>query len=357
DLVRFLADGVIEFLGRIDQQVKLRGFRIEPGEIEAVLNAHSAVREVIIRVREDRPGDKRLVAYIVAHDANPPVPTQLRAFLESRLPSYMIPSAFLFLEQFPLTVNGKIDQRALPAPDVSILADSRPFIAPQTHLEQRLADIWCDVLHVPQVSMRDYFFELGGDSLLAMQVISRMRARLSIELPLRDLFANPCIAELTEILLERIGPVDQVFPEITLRKASDPLVLSFAQQRLWFLNQLDPGNPSYTTYAALRLPRQINVDVLRQSLQALVQRHEILRATFTSLEGEPRQVFTVNTDVPLTIYDFSDRPTKERLEEAIFLVTQDIMTPFDLTKGPLLRVTLFHLAPEEHVLLLTIHHI
>jgi len=355
DLGRFLADGTIEFLGRIDQQVKLRGFRIEPGEIEATLSTHLAVTQVVVLAREDRSGNKNLVAYIVSQGADTPTATELRAFLESRLPSYMIPSAFMFLESLPLTVNGKVDYQALARLNAALPAVSNTFVAPRTQLESDLAEIWCDILGIPQVSIDDNFFELGGHSLLATRVIARMRSRLSLELPLRDLFAYPTIAELAESVAGRRASTVKAVQQIMPRKPSDPLVLSFAQQRLWFLHQLDPENPSYNIVTTLRLSAQIDITLLQHSLQALVQRHEVLRTTFAATEGEPVQIIAPDMLVPLSVQDMSALP--EGVEQALALVIQERLTPFDLVKGPLLRVILFRLSPEEHVLLLTIHHI
>ena len=236
DLVRYRTDGNIEFLGRIDDQVKVRGFRIEPGEIEAALRQQALVREAVVVVREDEPGDKRLVAYIVADGAAADVVESLRAQLRAILPDYMVPSAFVTLEQLPLTPNGKVDRKALPAPEYA----SAIYVAPRTPTEEILAGIWAEVLKLERVGVHDNFFELGGHSLLATQVVSRVRQALGVELELRGLFASPTVAGLAGELDK--GSSQAVAPPIVRMGRGDRLPISFSQQRLWFLDQLEPGS-------------------------------------------------------------------------------------------------------------------
>ncbi|MCC5611281.1 amino acid adenylation domain-containing protein [Nostoc sp. CHAB 5834] len=258
DLARFLPDGNIEFLGRIDYQVKIRGFRIELGEIEAILGQHPALTQTLVIAREDVPGDKQLVAYIVANPEQIPSQVELRRFLQGRLPEYMVPASFVFLDTLPLNPNGKIDRRALPAPDTSDLVSTN-FVPPQNATEQVLANIWVKVLRLEQVGIHDNFFELGGHSLLATQVMSRVRQAFQIEMPLQILFENPTIASLAQALAQtqtqENDPQNQTIPLIANRES---VPLSFAQQRVWFLEQLEPNSPAYIISNALRLTGEFN---------------------------------------------------------------------------------------------------
>ena len=254
DLGRYLPDGTIEFLGRVDNQVKIRGFRVEPGEIEAVLSQHPAVQEAAIVVREDVPGSKRLVAYVVLNQATARVISELQHFVKQQLPKYMVPSAFVLLDALPLTPNGKIDRKALPAPDTTRHEGEGAYVAPQTPIEEMLAGIWADVLAVKQVSIHDNFFDLGGHSLLATQLISRLRDTFCVEFPLRGLFESPTVASLSE-RLEALLRTEQriVAPPLLPVEREGKLLLSFAQARLWFLEQLEPGRSAHNMPAAVRL--------------------------------------------------------------------------------------------------------
>ena len=368
DLARYLSDGNIEFLGRIDQQVKIRGFRIELGEIEAAIGQHPAVREAIALVREDNPGDKRLVAYIVAnselrggHGDTDPTHSEfinhLRVFLKQKLPQYMIPSAFVLLEAMPLTPNGKIDRRSLRAPDTNTPEFESNFTEPRTPDEQLIAEIWAEVLGLERVGIHDNFFELGGHSLLATQVISRLREAFQIEVPLRSLFESPTVATVTESLLQYRAEQKLKAPPIKRASRQGELPLSFAQQRLWFLDQLQPGNPAYNIPAAVRLKGALNVAVLEPTFQEIIKRHEVLRTTFNSVEGRPAQVIISSFNFTLPIVNLRELSQAEREAEAMRLATEEARQPFDLTKWPLLRVTLLHLDETEYLLLLTVHHI
>ncbi|WP_442937032.1 amino acid adenylation domain-containing protein [Nostoc sp.] len=359
DLARYLSDGNIEFLGRIDHQVKIRGFRIELGEIEAILGQHPALTQTLVIAREDVPGDKRLVAYVVASPEQIPSQVELRRFLETRLPEYMVPSFFVFLDTLPLNPNGKIDRRALPAPDTSDIRLST-FVPPQNSTEEVLAGIWAKILRLEQVGIHDNFFELGGHSLLATQVMSLVRQVFRIEIPLQLLFENPTIATLAQAMptATRNGnaqnqtsendPQNQTIPQITNRES---VPLSFAQQRIWFLEQLEPNSPAYIVSNAQRLTGKLNVGVLQRSLDAIVVHHEALRTNFIrSPDGSPIQVIGTPRPVELKII----KVTKEQIE---FLLNQEVQHPFNLESDLMLRATLLQVEEEEHILLLMMHHI
>ncbi|MFP2933044.1 amino acid adenylation domain-containing protein, partial [Pyxidicoccus sp. 3LG] len=354
DKVRWLDDGTLEFLGRVDFQVKVRGFRIEPGEIEAVLRLHARVQEAIVVVREDSPGDKRLVAYAVAPDTDA---ADLKEFLRQKLPEYMVPSALVCLESLPLTPNGKVDRRALPAPELEG-AEGGDFLAPRTATEGVLAGIFSDVLGVRRVGLNDDFFELGGHSLLATQVISRIRAVFDLELALRELFESPTLAGLArQVDAARLDRQGLGVPALVPAPRTGELPLSFAQQRLWFIDQLEPGSPLYNMPAALRLEGTLDVGALERAISDVVERHEALRTTFASRDGEPVQVIHPATALSVPVVDLTALSADARQAEVMRLAREEALRPFDLTTGPLLRVTLLRLGEREHVLLLTMHHI
>jgi amino acid adenylation domain-containing protein/non-ribosomal peptide synthase protein (TIGR01720 family) len=364
DLARYLADGNIEFLGRMDHQVKVRGFRIELGEIEAVLSRHPSVRDAVVVVREDSPGNpqagagKRLVAYVVAEQALSV--EELRSHLKTRLPEYMLPTDFVFLDQLPLTPTGKVDRKALPAPSGERPELAHEYRAPRTRVEHTLADIWKEILRVERVGIHDNFFELGGHSLLATQVISRIRKAFNSELPLRTLFEAPSVAELAQSI-KSAQHLDA--PALLSVARPEKLPLSFAQQRLWFIDQLEPGNTAYNIFNAIRLRGALDVSALERGFQQIVQRHESLRTTFQSVEGEPHQVIAADMPVSLPLTDLSALSRAEQETEAQRLALDEARRPFDLSSGPLVRCTLLRMADDpatgasEHILLLTMHHI
>jgi len=354
DLACYRPDGNIEFLGRADHQVKIRGFRIELGEIEAVLGQHPAVREAVVLAREDAPGEKRLVAYVVAESTV----DELRRFLKDKLPDHMVPAVFVLLDTLPLLSNGKIDRRALPAPDRTRPELDKSFVAPRTPTEELLAQIWAQLLEIERVGVHDNFFDLGGHSLLATQAVSRMREAFQVEIPLRRLFEVPTVAGLAEsIEAARQAGQDLLGPPILPVPRNGDLALSFAQQRLWFFDQLEPGLSAYNLSAAVRLKGPFNLAALEQSLNEIVQRHESLRTTFKKVEGRPTQVITPALTIKLPVVDLRNLPAGERDIEVRRLVTAEAQRPFDLSKGPLIRGTVLRLADEEHVGLLTMHHI
>jgi amino acid adenylation domain-containing protein/thioester reductase-like protein/non-ribosomal peptide synthase protein (TIGR01720 family) len=357
DLARYLPDGEIEYLGRIDQQVKLRGFRIELGEIEAALAQHAAVAEAVVVAREDLPNDKRLVAYLVANQESGPPMSDLRHFLQAKLPAYMIPAAFVLLEALPLTPNGKVDRRALPAPDPARPELEGTFIAPRTPTEEVVAGLWAEVLGLERVGVHDNFFELGGHSLLATQLLARLRATFAVELPLRRLFEAPTVATVAASLeAARQSAPARPAPPLRPVARDGTLPLSFAQERLWFLAQLEPTRP-FNLPVAVRLRGPLNVAALAQSLSAIVQRHEVLRTTFATTEGHPVQVIAPPRPLALPVVDLRQLPAPEREAEVRRRATAEAQQPFALAQGPLVRVTLLWLGEAEHVVLLTLHHI
>ncbi|WP_238539735.1 non-ribosomal peptide synthase/polyketide synthase [Corallococcus macrosporus] len=359
DLARWRRDGNLEYLGRADTQVKLRGVRIEPGEIEAALRAHATVHDAVVQVREDAAGDKRLVAYVVPPsepDAAPVEAAALREHLRQSLPEYMVPAVFVSLTALPLTPSGKVDRRALPAPEASQLALTRDSEPPATPMEVRLAEVWKELLRVPAVGRRDNFFELGGHSLMATRVVARIRADFDVELSLRAFFEAPTVAGLAE----RLGSASSGprLPPLTRAQGDGPVPLSFAQQRLWFLDQLQPGDVSYNMPTALRMTGTLHTEALQRAVNAMVERHQSLRTTFQAVDGEPRQVVHPPRPLPLSTVDLSALQGRAYREaEALKHATRDAQQPFDLSTGPLLRITLLKLAPTDHVLLLCMHHI
>jgi amino acid adenylation domain-containing protein len=358
DVACYLPDGNIEFLGRIDYQVKIRGLRLELGEIESVLAQHESVLDVIVIMREDMPGDKRLVAYVVPQPSAFVTGADLRAFLKEKLPDYMIPSAFVMLDEMPLTPNIKIDRNALPAPDTARPEISGEYAAPRKPAEEILASIWTDVLGVERVGIHDNFFELGGHSLLATQVMSRVREVFRLELPLRRLFELPTVAELAQSI-EQAASEDNAgdIPSIEPVSREGELPLSFAQQRLWFLDQLVPDSAFYNLPLAVRLSGPLNLSALEQSLSEVLKRHEVLRTTFPAIEGEPVQIIAPASSINLSLCGLTSLSVNESEREVQRLAAQEAQTPFDLSQGPLLRTTLLRLSDSEHVLLLTMHHI
>ncbi|QRN94792.1 non-ribosomal peptide synthase/polyketide synthase [Archangium violaceum] len=355
DLARWRSDGVLDFLGRLDNQVKVRGFRIELGEVESALLAHPSVREAIALVREDVPGDKRLVAYVVAHEGHTLDSGTLRSFLQQRLPEYMLPSAFVALAALPLTANAKVDRKALPAPEASLAVEGAHYVAPRTPTEEKLAAVWAEVLRVPRVGATDSFFELGGHSLLATQVTSRIRAALGVELPLRALFAAPTLEALARRIDEAARGATLSAPRPVSREQSLPL--SFSQQRLWFLDQLEPDSALYNMPTALRLEGPLDLEVLERCFTELVRRHEALRTTFQASGEAPTQVIAPPAPLVLARVDLGPLPAEQREAEALRLAEREARRPFNLKHGPLLRVTLLRLTDTEHVLVLNMHHI
>jgi amino acid adenylation domain-containing protein len=357
DLGRYRADGTIEFLGRIDHQVKLRGFRIELGEIESALARHPEIGQAVVVMRED-VGDQRLVAYVVGHAGHSCEVGDLRSFLGRNLPDYMLPSAYVFLDALPVTPNGKVDRRALPSPDQSQAALHATYKAPSSHIEKVLTKIWSEILKAHQVGVDDDFFELGGHSLLATQVVARIRRDLKVELPVRKIFENRTVSKLAVSITATHRTGEE--PELTrIQRAprTEALPLSFVQERLWFLDQLEPGNPSYNIFSGRRIRGPLNVPALERSINAIVARHEALRTIFSSSEGIPTQIINPVSAIDFPKIDLSGFSRTERESEVQRLATEAARRPFVLSEGPLFRSTLLRLGSEEHVLLQTLHHI
>ncbi|TSC19388.1 condensation domain-containing protein, partial [Corallococcus sp. Z5C101001] len=344
-------DGRLEYLGRIDFQVKVRGFRIELGEIEAALRRATGLKDAVVIARGEA-ADKRLVAYVTPREGHSLDIDSLKAHLRLGLPEYMVPSAFLVLDALPLNSNGKVDRKALPEPEAPQATHS--YVAPRTEAEASLASIWAEVLRLPQVGVKDSFFELGGHSLLATQVVSRVRSEFNVELPLRALFESPTIEALAGRLSASTGPR---VPKLTPVSHDGPLPLSFAQQRLWLLDQLQPEDASYNIPTALRLTGRVDVEALRRAFEALVARHESLRTTFRENQGHAIQHVHAPTPWTLPLVDLSSVPEPQREAEAQRKVEEDAHQPFQLQRGPLLRTALVRLGAEEHLLLVTMHHI
>ena len=417
DRVRFLPGGDLEYLGRVDGQIKLRGFRVEPGEIETALRGITGVREAVVRAREDVAGETRLVAYVVLDPGRARSVSDLRRLLKETLPAHMVPSNFVLLDALPRTPNGKLDVAALPAPESARPEVDNAYRGPETPVEKALTEIWMKVLRVDRVGVDDNFFELGGHSLLATQVVSRIRDVFHVELPLRDLFLNPTVAglalavarrqaeriepaEMERVLAEleppgnqrltmgadpdrdstmrdfteriaRLSPEARAIPGrrlqeevsgvveelISRRVGGGPVGLSFGQERLWLLDRLDPGKAVYNIPRAFRIRGRLDVEALGRALETIQERHEVLRSAFPAVDGNPVQVVGPARSPSLPVVDLGAFAQADRDAEALRIAEEEARRPFDLAVGPVLRATLLRLAEEEHVLLVNIHHI
>ena len=347
DLARWRAEGVLDFLGRADQQVKIRGFRIEPGEIEAVLARHASVAQAAVIARDDPGGDKRLVGYVVAQSGQRADPALMRSHVAQSLPEYMVPGAIVVLEALPLSPNGKLDRKALPAPEFGVRA-SAAWRAPRTAREEILCALFAETLAVPQVGIEDNFFELGGHSLLATRLVSRIRAALGLELAIRSLFEAPTVAGLAE----RLNKAQAAKPPLRAMVRPEEIPLSFAQRRLWFLDRLEGPSPAYNIPVALRLTGALDCPALEAALADLVERHESLRTIFPEDLGSLRQLILEAPNARPTLNVLP--VTEATLTEALAAAAQQ---SFDLSAQIPLRVHLFALRQSEHVLLLVLHHI
>ena len=360
DLARYLADGSIEYLGRIDDQVKLRGFRIELGEIEAALAGVPAVAAAVVLARDDlgdAGGERRLVAYLQPHAGQAlPADAALRAALLQSLPDYMVPAHFMALDQLPLTPNGKLDRKALPAP--ALLRGASGYVAPRDADQTTLAALLAAALGLDRVGMEDNFFALGGHSLLAAQVVASIRAAFQVELPLRALFDAADVAALAaQVAALRHDGGARALPAIAAQPGDAAPALSFAQQRLWFLDQLEPGSAAYNMPVAVRLSGALDLQALQRTLDDIVRRHAALRSRFTTLDGQPQLRIAPALALPLPVTDLSALPQAERQAKADWLVQDEAQTPFDLARGPLIRAGLLRLSDAEHIVMLTVHHI
>jgi amino acid adenylation domain-containing protein/non-ribosomal peptide synthase protein (TIGR01720 family) len=370
DLARWLPDSSIEYLGRIDDQVKVRGVRVELGEVETVLGRHHSIRQAVVLAEREASGTTRLVAYVVPAQEPAPSAGELRAFLQESLPDHMIPSTFLILPALPLNANGKVDRRALAATAPDRLAPSSAYVAPRTPTEEMMAGIWSEILQVPQVGVYDSFFELGGHSLLATRIISRLRNASGIEVPFHALFEAPTVVGLAA-QIERIregtakaapGISRQELSVVGVQAPSDSgstktAPQSFAQQRLWFLGQLAPGASLYNTMAVLPLRGVLDLGALERALGELVRRHESLRTTFGARDGEPIQIVAPPAPVRVSVVDLRGLSRHRRQAELQRLRRVETAQPFDLARGPLVRFTLVWLDEQRQLLLVGTHHI
>ncbi|WP_204014810.1 non-ribosomal peptide synthetase, partial [Virgisporangium aurantiacum] len=359
DRARWRDDGQLEFLGRLDGQLKVRGYRIEPTEVEAVLAAHPGVARAGVEADPDDPG--RLVAYLLlapdtsATETTTPTAGELRAFAAARLPAHMVPGRFVSVAELPLTTAGKLDRSALARLSTTAVTAGTDSAPPETPTQQILSDIWSDLLGVPQPGINDNFFDLGGHSLIATRLVSRVRAAFGVELALAAIFEHPHLGALARVIDRSTR--GRALPPITRVPRDGDLPLSFAQQRLWFLDRLSPGDTEYVVPVALRLRGRLDTIALGRALNELFARHEVLRTTFTAVDGVPTQVISEPATVPLPITDLSEVGADDREAETQRLMSVDASQPFDLATGPLLRARLLRLGRDDQVLSLTMHHV
>jgi len=358
DLGRFLANGNLEFAGRIDNQIKLRGFRIELEEIEAALAQHAEVAQAVVILRENNPGDKRIVAYVVPRHEETTRAFELRKYLSKRLPEYMVPSAFVFLSALLLTPNGKVDRKALPVPKGERSELEQAYDAPATTAEQKLSEIWAEVLRIDRVGANDNFFDLGGDSLLASKIISRMRAASGVSVSVRKFFDEPVLANLARCWeAARRNISESQIPAMGSIPHGDYVPLGSSQERIWFLQKLDPSSIAYHFQATLEIIGPLRIDALEHSLTELVSRHEILRTTFTEKDGTPFQVIHQPFPVLLSLVHFEDVQSDRLLEVTSQRIQAEITKPIDVGQLPLVRWILLSFSEQKHLLLHIEHHL
>jgi amino acid adenylation domain-containing protein len=366
DLGRYLADGNIEFIGRVDKQVKIRGYRIELEEIEAVLGAHRSVKESVVVASEDESGNKRLIGYVVGEEEV--TAPSLKKFVRERVPDYMLPEAIILLEEMPITANGKIDRKRLSSMPLQPLLKEvgrqaeQEYLGARTPAEEILVGIFEKVLKLDRIGVRDNFFEIGGHSLLATQVVSQIRNVFGVEMSARSIFEDATVESLARSIEEAMGA--------GVRDGAPPLVrvdrdgregggypLSFAQQRLWFLDQLAPDSSFYNCPAAVRLEGRLDLEALERVINEIIRRHEALRTRFAVEAGEPIQVIDEWKPRKLEQTDLTNMTSEEKAEEVGRIMREETGRGFDLSQGPLLRVKVLKLEEERHVLLYTMHHI
>ncbi len=354
DRVRWLPSGTLEFLGRLDEQVKLRGFRIELGEIESVLREHPSVNEAVVVVREDSPGVKRLVAYVVADE---PVPEEsaLRAPLKERLPDYMVPAAIVFLPALPLTPNGKLDKRALPVPGLSG-ERAAAHTPPRNTVEELLASVWAELLGVERVGIHDDFFDLGGHSLAATQLVARIRAVFDVDISLQEMFDLSTVAGLAGRLTSPRDGAPALPPPVPAAHVDGDVPLSFAQEAYWSPERMGPESVFNQVLTPLRLEGPLDVEALRQAVEELVRRHDALRTTFPVVDGKTVQRVAEPGSWALPVEDLSHLPEETREAEALRLLREEGWRPFHLESGPLMRTRLYRVSDELHLLLVSMHH-
>jgi amino acid adenylation domain-containing protein len=366
DVARYLSDGMIEFIGRADDQVKVRGYRIELGEIQAALNEHRSVRQSVVVVSEDHRGDKRLIGYVVSAEGEIVTAAELKKHVRERLPEYMAPEAILLLEELPLTANGKIDRKRLPLMGEGGRRPEREYASARTPVQEIVAGVFEEVLKIDRVGIHDNFFDIGGHSLLATQVVSRIRNTFGVEIGVGSVFEDGTGEGLARRIEEaiRAGEEDEAPPLVRIEREGRQggrrdarLPLSFAQQRLWFLDQLIPNDPFYNCPRALKLEGRLDLDALERSVNEIVRRHEALRTRIEIEDGAPVQVIDEWEWRRLEVEVLTNPTLEEREAEASRVAIEEARTGFDLSRGPLLRVKLLKLDEELHMVLLTTHHI
>ncbi|MGD9898611.1 MAG: amino acid adenylation domain-containing protein [Calditrichaceae bacterium] len=358
DIVRSIGDGNLAFIGRIDDQVKIRGFRIEPGEIESVLSNHKDLKKVVVTVFEKTPGEKALIAYYMPEFEKNPDAESLKCYLKEHLPEYMIPVYYIAMNQFPVSSSGKIDRAALAVPEGADLIRDDKYAAPGNQVDELLTSAWSKILGIEKIGIHDNFFDLGGHSLTATRLASRIRDIFAVEISLPDFFSNPTIAALAK----QIGNIrddrnDQDIPALAPEKRDAETPLSFSQQRLWFLDQLAPGNAYYNIPSALHLHGHIDLGIFERCLNQIIVRHEILRTVFKSEKGHPHQVILPELKIKIENLDLSGIPDDEKHLKSQKITAEDARQSFNLESGPLLRAKIIKLKSDDHILLITIHHI
>lgn len=358
DIVRYLPDGNLEYLRRNDNQIKLRGYRIELGEVETAIAATPSVKQAVAVIREVRPGDSRLVGYVVAQPGSEPDDAEIKAHMRESVPDYMVPQHFVYLDTLPLTPNGKVDRKALPAPTLAAGTRETEIVAPRTETEVRIAAAFQDLLGVPSVSVHDNFFDLGGHSVLAAQVLARLQRDHGIVIPFRRLFEVPTVAGLAGLVSDtETSSEAAAVAEIGRREDSSPAPLSLMQQRLWFLEQLDPGLAVQNLPSAFRIRGALQVEAFERAVQEVIRRQEAVRTVFGAQDGEPVQIVRADLSIALLpAIDLTEVPAARREAQLIELLEERAARPFDLASGPLFAGALYRLGAEEHVFFWAVHH-
>lgn len=359
DMCRHRSDGVLEYLGRTDYQVKIRGFRVELREIEAVMQEHQGVYEALVTLDTSSQWGPRLLGYYIPVRQPGVRARELRTFLQTRLPDYMIPATFMAMDSWPHTPSGKIDRSQLPEMEGTPQVPDEPYIAPRSPMEQAIADWYCEILGLTRVSIRDHFFELGGHSLLAVQLVSRLREMFRCDIPLRVFFENPTVADLSEAIQSILegGTDKENMPPIIPVLKDGPLPLSSSQERIYFLHKLAPQSAAYNIPVAIRLRGQLNHEALQESLNQLIRKHDSLRTYFHEESGRPSQMVTSISGVDVMDIDLRNVPLDQRLQRTREKADEAARLPFDLATAPLMRATLLQVDDDDYVLVMTIHHI
>ncbi len=360
DLAMAEEDGMILYQGRADRQVKIRGYRVELGEIESVLSSHEAIQDIRVILREDHPSDKRLVAYVLKSGEIEPEQIELRRFLQLKLPEYMVPSAFVYLDKFPLTPNGKIDIKSLPVPSYKKPVLSVIHIEPHTPTEIKLAAIWKEILNTEIIGAEDNFFELGGHSLYATMLISRINEKFHVRLSLKTIFEKQILNKIAFEIDQQnsIGePSEDIeaIPHLEVDAVNFPL--SSGQRRLWFIQNFEPGNLAYHIPFEYRIDGELDADILQQTISLLVGRHETLRTTIQTVDGIPEQKVHPSYPFLLEVINLDNLPENEKLIAAKKYSQLNEKHLFDLSTGPLFICKLLRISSEKHILLLNLHHI